>query len=58
MTIFVGNLCFAVSAEDIGEFFAKYGSVKRVQLPTNEGLISGSVGYITMKTEIFIDFGC
>ena len=35
MSIYVGNLSFQVSEEDITEVFAEYGAVKRVQVPTD-----------------------
>lgn len=34
MSIYVGNLSYKVTIEDLAEVFAKYGTVKRVQLPT------------------------
>lgn len=35
MSIFVGNLSYEVTQEDITEVFAEYGSVRRVHLPTD-----------------------
>jgi RNA recognition motif-containing protein len=35
MSIYVGNLSFKVTQEDITEVFAEYGTVKRVQVPTD-----------------------
>lgn len=35
MTIYIGNLSFQASEEDIREIFADYGTVKRVSLPTD-----------------------
>jgi RNA recognition motif-containing protein len=35
MSIFVGNLSYQVTQEDLNEVFAEYGSVKRVHLPTD-----------------------
>ncbi|HEY9828312.1 MAG TPA: RNA-binding protein [Stenomitos sp.] len=35
MSIYVGNLSYEVTQEDLTEVFAEYGSVKRVQLPTD-----------------------
>jgi RNA recognition motif-containing protein len=35
MSIYVGNLSFDVTQEDLTTTFAEYGSVKRVQLPTD-----------------------
>jgi RNA recognition motif-containing protein len=33
MTIYIGNLSYQASEEDIREVFAEYGTVKRVVLP-------------------------
>ncbi len=35
MSIYVGNLSYDVTADDLTSVFAEYGSVKRVQLPTD-----------------------
>ena len=35
MSIYVGNLSYEVAQEDLSSVFAEYGSVKRVQLPTD-----------------------
>jgi RNA recognition motif-containing protein len=35
MSIYVGNLSYEVTQEDLSSAFAEYGSVKRVQLPTD-----------------------
>lgn len=35
MSIYVGNLSYDATQEDLTEVFAEYGSVKRVQLPTD-----------------------
>jgi RNA recognition motif-containing protein len=35
MSIYVGNLSYEVTQEDLNAAFAEYGSVKRVQLPTD-----------------------
>lgn len=35
MSIYVGNLSYQVTEEDITSVFAEYGTVKRVQLPTD-----------------------
>jgi RNA recognition motif-containing protein len=35
MSIYVGNLSYDVTQEDISAVFAEYGSVTRVQLPTD-----------------------
>lgn len=35
MSIYVGNLDYEISQEDLTEVFAEYGTVKRVHLPTD-----------------------
>ncbi|MDJ0734574.1 MAG: RNA-binding protein [Nostocaceae cyanobacterium] len=35
MSVYVGNLSYEVKEEDLNAVFAEYGSVKRVQLPTD-----------------------
>lgn len=35
MSIYVGNLSYEVTQEDLTSVFAEYGTVKRVQLPTD-----------------------
>lgn len=35
MSIYVGNLSYQVVQENLSEIFAEYGTVKRVQLPTD-----------------------
>jgi RNA recognition motif-containing protein len=35
MSIYVGNLSYEVTKEDLEETFAEYGTVKRVQIPTD-----------------------
>jgi RNA recognition motif-containing protein len=52
MSIFVGNLSYEVTESDITAVFAEYGSVKRVQLPTDRetGRMRG-FGFVEMNTE-------
>ncbi|MCU0568058.1 MAG: RNA-binding protein [Oculatellaceae cyanobacterium Prado106] len=35
MSIYVGNLSFEATQDDLTEIFREYGTVKRVQLPTD-----------------------
>lgn len=35
MGVYVGNLSYDVTQEDLNEVFAEYGTVKRVTLPTD-----------------------
>jgi RNA recognition motif-containing protein len=52
MSIYVGNLSYDVTQEDLTAVFAEYGSVKRVQLPTDRetGRLRG-FGFVEMNTE-------
>ena len=35
MSIYIGNLSYSVTEDDLNTTFAEYGSVKRVQVPTD-----------------------
>ncbi|MEL7085101.1 MAG: RNA-binding protein [Cyanobacteria bacterium J06597_1] len=35
MTVYVGNLSFEATAEDLGSVFKEYGSIKNIKLPTD-----------------------
>lgn len=52
MSIYVGNLSYAVTQEDLSAIFAEYGTVKRVQLPTDRetGRPRG-FGFVEMETD-------
>ncbi len=52
MSIYVGNLSYEVTQEDLSEVFKDYGTVKRVQLPTDRetGRPRG-FGFVEMSTE-------
>ena len=52
MSIYVGNLSYEVTQENLNEVFAEYGSVKRVQLPTDRetGRLRG-FGFVEMGSE-------
>ncbi len=52
MSIYVGNLSFEVTQDDLSQVFAEYGAVKRVQLPTDRetGRPRG-FGFVEMGTE-------
>jgi RNA recognition motif-containing protein len=52
MSIYVGNLSYQVTEEDVREVFAEYGTVKRVQLPTDRetGRMRG-FGFVEMSTD-------
>jgi RNA recognition motif-containing protein len=53
MSIYIGNLPYQVTESDVTEVFAEYGSVKRVQLPTDRetGRMRG-FGFVEMKTDV------
>ena len=52
MSIYVGNLSYEVTQEDLTEIFAEYGSVKRVQLPVDRetGRMRG-FGFVEMSSD-------
>jgi len=52
MSIYVGNLSYEVTQEHLTQTFAEYGTVKRVQLPTDRetGRLRG-FGFVEMGTE-------
>ena len=52
MSIYVGNLSYEVTQEDLNSVFAEYGTVKRVQLPTDRetGRVRG-FGFVEMGTD-------
>ena len=51
MSIYVGNLSYEVSEQDLNSVFAEYGSVRRVHLPTDRdtGRVRG-FGFVEMET--------
>jgi RNA recognition motif-containing protein len=52
MSIYVGNLSYEVSQEDVSEVFSEYGKVKRVHLPTDrETGRKRGFGFVEMETE-------
>lgn len=52
MSIYVGNLSYEVTDADLTSVFAEYGSVKRVQLPTDRetGRMRG-FGFVEMGSD-------
>jgi RNA recognition motif-containing protein len=52
MSIYVGNLSYEVTQDTLTAVFAEYGSVKRVQLPTDRetGRLRG-FGFVEMSTD-------
>lgn len=52
MSIYIGNLSFQISQDDLTQTFAEYGEVKRVQLPTDRetGRLRG-FAFVEMATE-------
>ncbi len=51
MSIYVGNLSYEVTAEDLNAVFAEYGSVRRVHVPTDRetGRVRG-FAFVEMDT--------
>jgi len=52
MSIYVGNLSYDVGQDDLKQVFAEYGTVNRVQLPTDRetGRLRG-FGFVEMGTD-------
>lgn len=52
MAIYVGNLSYEVTQDDLNQVFTEYGTVNRVQLPTDRetGRPRG-FAFVEMKTE-------
>ncbi|HEY9662760.1 MAG TPA: RNA-binding protein [Allocoleopsis sp.] len=52
MSIYVGNLSYEVTQDDLSQTFAEYGTVKRVQLPTDRetGKLRG-FAFVEMGTD-------
>lgn len=52
MSIYVGNLSFQASQDNLTQIFAEYGTVKRIQLPTDRetGRLRG-FAFVEMGTE-------
>ncbi len=52
MSIYVGNLSYDVTEENLNAVFAEYGSVRRVQIPTDRetGRVRG-FGFVEMSSE-------
>ncbi|MBW4652339.1 MAG: RNA-binding protein [Kaiparowitsia implicata GSE-PSE-MK54-09C] len=52
MSIYVGNLSYGATQEDLQAVFAEYGTVKRVQLPIDResGRIRG-FGFVEMSSD-------
>ncbi|BFM39308.1 RNA-binding protein [Synechocystis sp. LKSZ1] len=52
MSLYVGNLSYEVTEADLNSVFAEYGTVKRVQLPTDRetGRVRG-FGFVEMGTD-------
>ncbi|MEB3292509.1 MAG: RNA-binding protein [Synechococcales bacterium] len=52
MSIYIGNLSYDATVEDLTQVFAEYGTVKRVQLPVDRetGRMRG-FGFVEMSTD-------
>ena len=52
MTVYVGNLPYEVTEEDLQNVFAEYGSVKRVKMPIDrETGKQRGFGFVDMEAE-------
>ncbi len=53
MTIYVGNISYRATADDLSEVFAEYGTVKRVSLPMDRetGRMRG-FAFVELEEEI------
>jgi len=52
MSIYVGNISYKVTQEDLNEVFSEYGNVTRVQLPTDrETGRQRGFAFVEMQTE-------
>ncbi|MBP0018205.1 MAG: RNA-binding protein [Cyanobacteria bacterium SBLK] len=52
MTVYVGNLPYEVTEEDLQSIFAEYGSVKRVKMPVDrETGRQRGFGFVDMEAE-------
>lgn len=53
MSIYVGNLSYDVMQDSLSEIFAEYGTVKRVQLPTDRetGRVRG-FAFVEMASDV------
>lgn len=52
MSVYVGNIAYEVTPEELEQFFADYGTVKRVYLPTDRetGRPRG-FGFVEMESD-------
>ncbi|VEP15596.1 putative RNA-binding protein RbpF [Hyella patelloides LEGE 07179] len=52
MSIYIGNLSYEITQEDLGEVFGEYGSVKRIHIPKDRetGRVRG-FAFVEMQTE-------
>ncbi|MEB3281145.1 MAG: RNA-binding protein [Lyngbya sp.] len=52
MSVYIGNLSYEVTEDDLKSVFAEYGSVKRVHIPTDrETGRSRGFGFVEMVNE-------
>jgi len=52
MSIYIGNLDYSATQDDLNEVFAEYGTVKRVHLPTDrETVRMRGFGFVEMSSE-------
>ncbi|MGF1521584.1 MAG: RNA recognition motif domain-containing protein [Leptolyngbyaceae cyanobacterium] len=53
MSIYVGNLSYEVTQDDLIMVFAEYGTIKRIRLTTNQeiGHLSRSFAFVDMRAD-------
>ena len=53
MSIYVGNLNYAIDKEDLNEVFNEYGNVRRVHIPTDRetGRVRG-FAFVELESEV------
>ncbi|GFE71862.1 RNA-binding protein [Chroococcus sp. FPU101] len=53
MSIFIGNLSYEVTQEDLSEVFSEYGKVQRVHLPTDrESGQKRGFAFVELETKV------
>jgi RNA recognition motif-containing protein len=52
MSVYIGNLSYEISQEDLSEVFSEYGTVKRIHIPTDRetGRVRG-FAFVEMESE-------
>lgn len=52
MSVYIGNLSYEITSQDLTEVFAEYGTIKRVHIPTDRetGRVRG-FAFVEMESE-------